>query len=146
MRASRSLNHALLAAVLCVSCGGSGGSGGGNPSTPTGPSGGVAPTVVTITITGANGAQSFSPNPATCATGQTVVWRNADSVPHRVEIDELGVNTGNIAPGATSAPMSLGNVSKGYRCTLHPQMVGALNGAATPTPPSEGPGCGPYGC
>jgi plastocyanin len=144
MRAGR-LIQALLATLLCVSCGG-GGSNGGTPTpTPTTPTPPDA-SVVTITITAANGAQSFSPNPATCATGQTVVWKNADSVTHRVEIDELGVNTGDIAPGATSRPMSLGNVSKGYRCTLHPQMVGALNGAATPAPPGDGPACGPYGC
>ena len=145
MRA-RTLSQTLLATLLCVSCGGSGGYGGSSPSTPTTPTGAGGSNVVTITITGANGAQSFAPNPATCATGQMVVWKNADSVTHRVEIDELGVNTGDIAPGATSRPMALGNVSKGYRCTLHPQMVGALNGAATPAPPDDGPGCGPYGC
>jgi plastocyanin len=143
MRA-RTLRQALLAALLCVNCGGGPYDATPGP-TPTGPTEGGA-NVVTITITAANGAQSFSPNPATCATGQMVVWKNADSVTHRVEIDELGVNTGDIAPGATSRPMSLANVSKGYRCTLHPQMVGALNGAATPTPPNDGPGCGPYGC
>lgn len=143
MRA-RVLIHALLATLLCVSCGGGGSYGGAPAPTPVPTDTGA--NVVTITITGANRAQSFSPNPATCATGQTVVWKNADSVTHRVEIDELGVNTGDIAPGATSRPMALGNVSKGYRCTLHPQMVGALNGAATPAPPDDGPGCGPYGC
>ena len=139
----RNLFRALLATVLCVSCGGSGGSGGGNPSTPTTPTSTGTANVVTITITGVKGAQSFSPNPAMCATGQTVVWKNADTVTHRVVIDELGVNSGDIAPGATSAPMSLGNVSKSYHCSLHPEMVGALNDAATPT---NGPGCGPYGC
>jgi plastocyanin len=135
----------LAATALCVSCGGSGGYGGSSSSTPTTPSPSGATNVITITITGVKGALSFSPNPAQCATGQTVVWKNADSVTHRVEIDELGVNTGDIAPGATSQPMSLANVSKGYHCSLHPQMVGALNGAATPSP-SDGPACGPYGC
>jgi plastocyanin len=137
----RTLFRALLATVLCVSCGGSGGYGGGNSSTPTTPSSGTS-SVVTITITGVKGALSFSPNPAACATGQTVVWKNADTVTHRVVIDDLGVNSGDIAPGATSQPMSLANVSKGYHCALHPEMVGALNGAVTP----DGPACGPYGC
>jgi plastocyanin len=144
MRA-RTLMQTFAAMALCVSCGGSGGYGGSSSSTPTTPSPSGATNVITITITGVKGALSFSPNPAQCATGQTVVWKNADSVTHRVEIDDLGVNTGDIAPGATSQPMSLANVSKGYHCSLHPQMVGALNGAATPSP-SDGPACGPYGC
>lgn len=144
MRA-RTLMQTFAAMALCVSCGGSGGYGGSSSSTPTTPSPSGATSVITITITGVKGALSFSPNPAQCATGQTVVWKNADSVTHRVEIDDLGVNTGDIAPGATSQPMSLANVSKGYHCSLHPQMVGALNGAATPSP-SDGPACGPYGC
>lgn len=142
---AQTLFRTLLATVLCVSCGGSSGSGGSSSSTPTTPSGTSTSSVITITITGINGALSFSPNPAACATGQTVVWKNADTVTHRVVIDDLGVNSGDIAPGATSQPMALANVSKGYHCSLHPQMVGALNNAATPTPP-EGQPCGPYGC
>lgn len=143
MRAQRFLRISV-AALLCVSCGGSGGYGTTTPSTPTAPSSPTTSNVVTITITGVHGALSFSPNPATCATGQTVVWKNADSVVHRVVIDELGINTGDIAPGATSQPMSLADVSKGYHCSIHPEMVGALNGAAIPPPPGEP--CGPYGC
>lgn len=142
----RTLIHAAVVSALCAGCGGSGGYGGSSATPPTTPSPPAASNIITITITGARGAQSFSPNPAECATGQMVVWKNADSVTHRVQIDDLGVDTGNIAPGATSQPMALANVSKGYHCSLHPQMVGALNGAATPAPPGEGPGCGPYGC
>jgi plastocyanin len=92
---------------------------------------------VTITITGVKGSLSFSPNPAMCAVGQTVVWKNADSVAHRIVIDDLGVNTGTIAPGATSPPMSLGDVSKNYHCSIHPDMVGALNNASPPMPPGD---------
>ena len=144
MRARRFM-QLLAAMAVSASCGGSGGYGGNSTATPTTPSPSGASSVVTITITGNKGALSFSPNPAQCATGQTVVWKNADSVTHRVQIDDLGVNTGDLAPGATSQPMSLGDVSKSYHCSLHPQMVGALNGAATPAP-SDGPACGPYGC
>jgi plastocyanin len=140
---TRTLYQVLLATVLCVSCGGSGGSSGSNASTPTTPSSTGSSNVVTVTITGNNGALSFSPNPAACVTGQTVVWKNADTVTHHIVIDDLGVNTGDIPPGGTSQPMSLGNVSKSYHCSLHPAMVGALNNAVTPT---DGPACGPYGC
>ena len=131
-------------ALLCVGCGGSGGYGGGG--TPSAPSGPPASNVVTITITGTKGALSFSPNPAICPAGQMVAWKNADSVVHRVVIDDLNVNTGDIAPGATSQPMALGAVSKGYRCALHPEMVGALNGASNPSPGGGDGPCGPYGC
>jgi plastocyanin len=132
--------RASLLAVLCVSCGGSGGYGGGS-STPTTPSTGGTANVTTVTITGNRGDQSFSPNPAMCATGQTVVWKNADSITHRIVIQDLGIDTGDLAPGASSQPASLANVSKNYRCSLHPSMVGSLNSATTD--PSN---CGPYGC
>ena len=64
-----------------------------------------------------------------------VVWRNADVVTHRVKIDDLSVDTGDIAPGASSQPMALGAVSKAYHCSIHPSMVGSLNTAQTPEPP-----------
>jgi plastocyanin len=37
---------------------------------------------VTITIQGNRGNQSYSPNPVTVRVGQTVAWRNADSIAH----------------------------------------------------------------
>jgi len=132
------------ATMLCVSCGGSGGYSSSTPSTPTAPSTPATSNIVTVTINGDHGQLSFSPNPAMCPVGQTVVWKNADSVAHRVVIDDLGVTTDTIAPGASSAPMPLGDVSKSYHCSIHPNMVGALNNASTPVPPGEP--CGPYGC
>jgi plastocyanin len=125
---------ALTVVFVSSSCGG----GGGTPAGPSpGPGGGSTggSTIVTITITGVKGAQSFSPNPGSCAAGQTVVWRNADVVTHRVRLDDLSVDTGDIAPGASSQPMPLGNISKAYHCPIHPNMVGSLNAAPTPEPP-----------
>jgi plastocyanin len=131
-------------ATLCASCGGSGGYGGNSsPAPPTNPSPIGNSNVTTITIGGNRADQSFSPNPAMCTTGQTVVWKNADNTTHRIVIPELGIDTGNIAPGASSAPVSLANVSKTYHCSLHPSMVGALNDAS---PEPNGGNCGPYGC
>lgn len=72
------------------------------------------------------------------AAGQSVVWKNADSTTHRIVIPELGVDTGNIAPGASSAAVSLANVSRAYHCSLHPSMVGTLNDAS----PNPSPGGG----
>jgi plastocyanin len=134
MSVLRALPLSLVIALVSVSCGGGGGySGGSTPTTPTAGTG--SGNVVTITIRGVNGAQSFSPNPATCAVGQTVVFHNADVVAHRVVLDDLSVDTGNIAPGASSSPQPLGAVSKPYHCSLHPSMVGSLNNASTPEPP-----------
>ncbi len=135
--------RASVLALLCVSCGGgSGGYGGGSSSsTPTTPAPTTPSNAITITITGNKGEQSFSPNPAMCATGQTVVWKNADSITHRIVIQDLGIDTGNLAPGASSQPVALADVSKNYHCSLHPSMVGSLNNA------TNDPGnCGPYGC
>ena len=109
------------ATVLGVSaCGGSYGS--TSPSAPTGSAAPPAGAVV-INVIGINGAQSFSPNPATVPTGQPVVWHNVDTVTHRVVFNDGEVDTGNIAPGAFSAAMGL--VAPGpYHCSIHPPMVG----------------------
>ena len=113
------------------SCGGSG-YGGTTPTSTT-----PTPTAnsVTINIDGVNGKRSFSPNPASVAAGQQVIFKNNDKVTHRVVIDDLSVDTGDIAPGASSQPLALGAVSKPYHCSLHPSMVGSLNTAETPEPP-----------
>lgn len=134
---------ALAGSVLLISCGGSGGAASSTPTAPSSSSsGGSASTAVTINIMGDKGTLSFSPNPATVPAGQMVIWKNTDTIVHRVVIDGL-VDTGDINAGASSAPQALGAVAKGYHCAIHPGMVGALNGAATPDP--GGP-CDIYGC
>src|SRR4030095_12038932 len=105
--------------------------GGGGSNTPTAPS---PSTPVTITVTRQNGAQSFSPNPA-LAGGQTVVFRNADSVVHRVILNDNSIDTGDIAPGATSRAMTMPSNGTNYHCSLHADMVGALNPASGGAPP-----------
>ena len=104
MSVARTLTLSLVVAVVSVSCGGGGGYGGGATTpTPTPTPGGTGSgSVVTVTIRGVNGAQSFTPNPASCAAGQTVVFYNADVVTHRVVLDDQSVDTGPIAPGASS--------------------------------------------
>jgi plastocyanin len=131
MRSTLALAICLAGVLVSSSCGGSGGGTPAPPVSPTAPT----PTTVTITITGVKGAQSFSPNPALCAAGQTVVFRNADVVTHRVILDDGSLDTGDIAPGASTAPLPLGAVSKPYHCPIHPSMVGSLNSSTTPEPP-----------
>ena len=124
---------AVFGALGAWSCGGGGGYGGSSTTGPT-PTSTSTSTTVTISITGVNGKQSFSPNPASVAAGQQVIFKNNDKVTHRVTIDDRSVDTGDIAPGASSQPLALGAVSKPYHCSLHPSMVGSLNTAETPEP------------
>lgn len=95
--------------------------------TPTGPTDTAAPTAgaITINVVRENGAQSFSPNPATVPPGQMVVWHNVDTVTHRVVLNDGTLDTGNLAPGAFSAPMILRAVGA-YHCSIHPSMVGTI--------------------
>ena len=121
---------ALAALAGLVSCGG----GGSSPSSPA-PSG-----PVTINIVGERGAQSFSPNPALVA-GQTVVFRNTDSVDHRVQLNDLSIDTGDIAPGASSRAVAMPAAGTNYHCSLHPTMVGAVGSVNNNPPPCTGPYC-----
>src|SRR6266436_5729193 len=112
--------------------------GGGTPvsptPTPTNPAPTPTPTptppvgVVTINVIGVNGAQSFSPNPATLPAGQVVVWHNIDSITHRVVLNDGSLDTGNLDPGASSPPMAINVPAAGdpYHCSIHPVMVGTI--------------------
>ena len=90
---------------------------------------------MTINVLGVNGAQSFSPNPATLPAGQTVVWHNVDSITHRVVLNDGSFDTGNLNPGASSRPMTINVPSAGdpYHCSIHPSMVGTLVAPASAT-------------
>jgi plastocyanin len=95
---------------------------------------------VTINIVRQNGSQSFSPNPATLPAGQTVVWHNVDTTTHRVVLNDGRLDTGNLAPGAFSQPMTL-DAPGPYHCSIHPDMVGTLAGTSAVV--SDGPSDGP---
>lgn len=126
----RSLVTGAAVVVALASCGG------GSP-TPSGP-GPTGP--MTITILGERGVQSFSPNPA-LAAGQTVVFRNNDSVVHRVRLNDLSIDTGDIAPGATSRQVVMPVTGTNYHCFLHPAMIGAVGSAGAEPPPCTGLYC-----
>jgi plastocyanin len=128
----------VLAAAAIVVCGVISPSCGGGGSSPAGPS--PNPTAITITVMRQNGAQSFSPNPA-AAGGELVVFRNADSIVHRVQLNDGSIDTGNLAPGATSTAVLMPAVGTNYHCTLHPDMIGAVSGTSGAPPTCEGPYC-----
>jgi plastocyanin len=75
------------------------------------------------------------------AAGRQVVFRNTDSQVHRVVLNDSSIDTGDIAPGATSATFRMPAVGANYHCSLHPAMVGAVSGDTTPAPPCTGVYC-----
>jgi plastocyanin len=100
------------------------GTGCGKDSNPTQP----APAAdVTIEIVANSGNSSYSPSPTTVTVGQTVVWHNAHSMTHTATANGGTFNTGNIAPGGTSQPITMNAQGTfAYHCGLHPSMVGTL--------------------
>jgi plastocyanin len=133
-RLTLTIGGVLLVAATVAGCGGGGmGNSYSSPSSPnpaaTPPaSSPSSPGAVTITILGMSGSNSYSPNPATVKVGQTVAWRNADSLPHTATADGSAFDTGTLAAGATSSPITM-NVAGSfpYHCTIHGlTMVGTL--------------------
>ena len=128
MKSSKSVVGACLLALICLaslpSCGGSSYSSPVTPSSPAPP-----PTAggVTILISGNSGGMSFSPASAPVKVGQTVAWKNNDSITHAIAQDGGGFSTPGIGPGATSAPIAITTAGTlGYHCSIHPSMTGSL--------------------
>jgi plastocyanin len=106
-----------------------------NPATPT-------PMGVLINIVGSFGAGAFMPNPSMANMGDAIVFTNSDAVLHHIVLDD-GTDLGDVAPGQSSAPMPLTTPTATFHCTIHPSMVGSINGAMPapdpyyPMPPSD---------
>lgn len=131
------MRSGLLRFVVGAAAMGMWGCGGGynaptTPSpTPGGPGGDNA---ITINVVRENGAQSFDPNPAS-AGGQMVVFKNIDSTVHRVVLNDGTIDTGNIAPGATSNAFRMPDAGTNYHCTIHPDMIGSVSPSSGGAPP-----------
>jgi len=120
---------AFASALAAVSCGGGG-------SAPTSPSPSAGGSNVTIAITGQSGTKALNPNPATVdASTQKVQFKNNDAVTHHMIMDDGSAQTADIAPGATSTAIAIGN-NKSYHCTIHPGLVGGFNGSVGDPPPN----------
>ncbi len=121
-------------------CGGNG-YGAGSSVTPVSPAAPSGSDIVTVNVVAINGAQSFAPNPATLKSGQRIVWHNIDSITHRVVLNDRSVDTGDLAPGASSQPMTFGAQGAPYHCSIHPEMIGSINQNPSPAtqPPSSAP-------
>ena len=138
MRVFVAVSAVIAASVGLGGCGS--GYSSGNSTTPSAPTP-QASGVVTVNVVAINGAQSFSPNPATLPMGQMIVWHNVDSVTHHVVLNDGSLDTGDLAPGASSEPMPLTAGSGAYHCAIHPVMVGSIGQAATSQPACSGPYC-----
>lgn len=106
------------------------------------PDGVVVPVPLTINIVGTFGAAAFAPNPLQAAIGNTIVWSNTDLIVHDIVLDD-GTPVGMLAPGQSSAAITISTPTAGYHCTLHPSMVGqvttVLPEQPVPTDPSQIP-------
>ncbi len=114
----------FVAAGIMAACGSS-----SSPTTPTTPppAGGGGTAGVTITILGMNGNLSFSPNPGPVKVGQTIAWKNNDAITHTATADSGAFDTGGIAPGAMSNPITMNTAGTfSYHCSIHPSMTGTL--------------------
>jgi plastocyanin len=111
---------AIGASMIVSACG-------SESSSPAAPTASTAADV-TVTIQGNNGSNSYAPDPVGMRVGQTIVWRNADSVTHTATQDSGGFNTGTVTSGATSAATMMNTAGTfTYHCTIHPGMVGTIN-------------------
>jgi hypothetical protein len=128
-----------------------------NPEGVPAPEGMPAPVQLTIGIIGLFGPLSFVPNPLQAAIGNTIVWTNNDMLEHDLVLDD-GTPIGNLAPGQSSAPISLTTDTVSFHCTLHPSMTGQIrppvpivdglppDASQPPMPdPSYSPSPDPYG-
>ena len=123
-RMTLTIGGLLLVAATLGGCGGSNGS--MSPASPT-PTPTPAASDVVITIVGMNGSLSYSPNPATVRVGQTVAWKNADSLAHTATADAGTFNTSTLAAGATSSPITMTTAGTfTYHCAIHGSMTGTL--------------------
>ena len=123
-RMTLTIGGLLLVAAALGGCGGSNGS--MSPASPT-PTPTPAASDVVITIVGMNGSLSYSPNPATVKVGQTVAWKNADSLAHTATADAGTFDTGTLAAGATSSPITMTTAGTfPYHCAIHSAMTGTL--------------------
>ena len=97
----------------------------------------VVPTTmqVLINIVGSFGATAFMPNPTTANMGDQIVFTNTDLVVHHIVLDD-GTDLGEVQPGQSSAPVALMTPTATHHCTIHPTMVGSINGDLPPAAPA----------
>jgi len=116
----------VFAAGLAVLAVGVFACGGSNMSSVSGPTPSMPPGNFRVDIAEINGPNSFFPSPATVGFQQIVVWRNNDTVTHDVVFDDRSVDTGRLAPGTLSQPITVSPGTRTYHCSIHPTMAGSI--------------------
>ena len=98
----------------------------GTPGTPPPP---PAPSTVAVRL--AN--RAYSPASISIATGDTVVWTNADKDPHTVTERNAAFDSGTFQPGGSWQRTFTTAGTFTYICDLHPSMVGSVT-VSVPSP------------
>lgn len=123
----------VAAGALLAACGGGGG---GSPTAPSGSNNPPASNSVTVSVVSSTGNTAYQPNPVRAATGDTITFRNNDAVLHRIVLDDGSADLGDIAPGAVSRGFTVrAATAVNFHCTIHPSMVGSINGNEAPEAP-----------
>ena len=132
---------AIASALLMWNCGGSSSSPAA-PSTGTTPASSGAPSVM-VNIGSSLTSSAFNPNPVPASAGDTIAFKNNDSIVHHIVLDDGSADLGDLAPGATTRSITVKGAGN-FHCTIHSSMVGAINGPIPDAPPCPaGPGyCG----
>lgn len=68
----------------------------------------------------------YAPPTLTVRVGDTVVWKNADVVPHTATAKGKGLDTGAIAANGSGQYVAKKKGTYAYDCTFHPTMRGTL--------------------
>ena len=99
----------------------------------------------TVSIVGTSGPGAYTPNPVSVGAGGAVVFKNNDSRTHHIVLDDGSGDVGNLQPGATSRAVTVSSGAPvNFHCTIHPSMVGSINGSAPPAA-SSAQSAGAYG-
>jgi hypothetical protein len=56
-------------------------------------------------------------------------------------MNDGSLDTGDIAPGQTSAAVMMTNNGGNYHCTIHPAMIGSIKASSGAPPPCQGAYC-----
>jgi plastocyanin len=118
MKTRSSSAHIALAAlasltILAAACGDS------NSSNPTTPSPNPTPGAALVTVFITNSV--YGPNPLTVSVGQSVNWKNNDTIEHSATFDNGIYESGNI-PALSAHDVPLPMNTKGtftYHCRMH---------------------------
>lgn len=137
LRAFAALCAVSLAMLVAIAASGCSSGGAGNSATPSGASSGAA-TSGGATIVEKNYA--FTPNTVTVNVGDTVTFKNEDSVTHEVNINNKDL--GKQAPGQDVTWQATADGTYAFRCMIHASMTGQVTvgagGGASSAPPAGG--------